>query len=83
MMRGKLIFSGTPRECLNFFEVSSIEEIYNKQAERTPEEWLRRYKSFYGTTPQAPIETSNTSEGIVPKFRVRAGFNQLSILLRR
>jgi ABC-type multidrug transport system ATPase subunit len=39
LIRGKCVFDGTPQELMEFFGVESIEDVYTKQAERSPEEW--------------------------------------------
>ena len=55
---GYLTFHGTPAEAMAYFEVERVEQIYERLAESTPEEWGRR---FADTVPPEDEQISNAS----------------------
>jgi ABC-type multidrug transport system ATPase subunit len=76
---GHLAFAGTVPEALRYFAVERIEEVYERLAERTPEEWSQRFSDHRDDEP-AEAPTSQPP----PRARGRSGFlRQWSVLSRR
>jgi ABC-type multidrug transport system ATPase subunit len=77
---GHLAFAGTVPEALRYFGVERIEDVYERLAEQTPEEWGRRFGDHRGDGAIAPPAKSSDR----PRERVRPGFvRQWSVLSRR
>ena len=77
---GHLAFAGTLEEALRYFGVERIEEVYERLAAQTPEEWARRFADHRGDGATAtPREASPE-----PRERSRPGFlRQWAVLSRR
>src|SRR5439155_13028771 len=43
LMRGRLVYLGPPGEGRAYFRVSRISEVYDRLAEKAPEEWEKEY----------------------------------------
>ena len=54
---GRLAFVGTIDEALAYFDVDSVEAVYTKLAEDTPEVWTSRFRDHPAATPPPPPET--------------------------
>ena len=78
VMEGRVIFSGPLPECLRFFAARSIKEVYENQRRGTPDQWLARYRKYYGG-PEPVSETGRTH----PAVRRTGLFSQLATLTRR
>jgi ABC-type multidrug transport system ATPase subunit len=77
---GHLAFAGTVPEALRYFGVERIEDVYERLAEQTPEEWGRRFDDHRGDGAVAAPTTSHER----PRERLRPGFlRQWSVLSRR
>jgi ABC-type multidrug transport system ATPase subunit len=77
---GHLAFAGTVPEALRYFGVERIEDVYDRLAEQTHEEWGRRFDDHRGDVAVAPPTKSSDR----PRERLRPGFlRQWSVLSRR
>src|ERR671936_2772681 len=67
---GHLAFAGTLEEALRYFGVERIEDVYERLADQTPDEWARRFADHRGDGATAtPREASPE-----PRERSRPGF---------
>ncbi len=41
---GVLAFAGSPKDALQYFDISRLGDVYQRLGERTPDEWKRRYR---------------------------------------
>lgn len=55
MMKGELIFNGTPHEYQNFFGSQDLEEAYTIQNTQAPEEWKARFAEMFGKRDENPL----------------------------
>jgi ABC-type multidrug transport system ATPase subunit len=64
LLRGRLVYFGPPREALGYFGVRRLGEVYDRLADRPPEEWARAFTAspLYEELVQgrlaAPTETA-------------------------
>ncbi len=57
---GKVCFYGTPDECLQFFEVENLTEIYNKVlTTKEVEFWNKKWKQWYTDAPKISRKSGN------------------------
>lgn len=78
---GHLAFAGTVPEALRYFGVERIEDVYERLAEQTPEEWGRRFGDHRGDSVVVPSVKASSDR---PRERARPGFlRQWSVLSRR
>jgi ABC-type multidrug transport system ATPase subunit/predicted component of type VI protein secretion system len=63
---GRLAYAGPPDEALRYFEVKTIDDIYERLEARAPEEWGRRWSA------QAAMEASLSGTGGPPSSARRS-----------
>ena len=61
LMKGKVVFQGTPSEMVQFFGVDTIEDIYTKQKEKSADEWRQDFQKQYGK-PVVPVVAGHFPE---------------------
>lgn len=91
MMKGKLIFYGSPAETLAHFGISDMRHLYAKLATAEPDEWRKRFATTaqhqkHVKTVDAHVKTtsSDVSKAVLRRrTSILAPFRQLSILARR
>ncbi len=73
---GHLAFHGAPAEAMSYFKVERVEEIYERLAESTPEEWARRFAASVRPESRLP------SDSVASVVRRRsAGFGRQWLVL--
>lgn len=77
---GVVCFYGSPRECMDFFKVDNLTEIYNKVL--TDDEvnyWSNKYREEYGSVSQQRSSGKNS----IPRPKKASFFHQFGILTAR
>ena len=78
---GKVCFYGTPQECMEFFGVDNLTEIYNKVlTDGEVEKWSSQYKREFASVQN---NTKASSKGKTPSAKKASFFRQFGILASR
>jgi ABC-type multidrug transport system ATPase subunit len=79
---GRLAFAGPPAEARAYFQTETIEQVYQRLAERSPQSWADQFRAW-ATLPAAPagpaVRPSMSDSGRRPVGALR----QWSLLTRR
>ena len=67
LLRGKLVYSGPPQDCLTYFNVAQFADLYDKLERKPPEYWEKAFRSTQTYTtcvsePTAPYRHTLTAE---------------------
>ena len=76
---GRVCYYGSPQECLTFFGVKTLTEVYNLlQTNEAAEVWSERFYAGYGRIPHSPKQ-----EGIIQSPKRSDFLRQFGILCAR
>ena len=66
---GKLAFVGAPEEALRYFDIKYLGDIYEKLAEKPPEEWKQAFEQHacYSKYVDARMPNDDTDDEILPR----------------
>ena len=76
LQEGELIFHGSPADTMKHFNISSLEQLYAKIREKTPEEWKRQFHP-------AEINQEIRSKSISTPLKSFGVFKQFPALVSR
>ena len=76
---GKICFYGSPSECMTFFGVDNLTEIYNKaQTQQDVDKWNAKYLREYGSHPKSQRQSHSDQTGSQKKASFMKQFGVLS-----